>query len=538
MATTASGSSRNWLDRLWASIADRGTPYASVPDPGADPLDRARLLTHAMLSQRGEASGAAVARELQAAARALSDPQLLEFYRFLSDGFGPDPVALRAAAEAYLAAPDAHTASRLFDAAEPARQELLRRMNMSPGGTAALVAMRRDLLARARNDKALRPLDTDLRHLFGSWFNRGFLELRRIDWQTPAATLEKLITYEAVHEIAGWSDLRRRLAPDRRCFAFFHPALPGEPLIFVEVALTEGLATAVQPLLARDDETDRATLDEERRRLAGRADTAIFYSISNCQDGLRGVSFGNFLIKQVVEELKTELPQLRRFATLSPVPGFRRWMEQRLADAARPAPGVLALPAPDQAPADVAPAPPAAAPGAAPPAAPETPAAHPVAASPPALLRDDEVDALRPYGEPGSDALALWRGALAAAPWFDDPAQAEAVRRPLLRLCAAYLTDGRDGRGPSDPVARFHLGNGAQLERIDWLGNVAPRGISESYGLMVNYLYAPDRIEANHEGFMHGKVARSPVVDALGEPPRPGTAKRQLIPSFGILRGE
>ncbi len=528
MATTASGSSRSWLDRLWASIADRGSAYAPVPHPDADPLDRARLLTHAMLSQRGEASGAAIARDLQAAARALSDPQLLEFYRFLSDGFGPDPVALRAAAEAYLATPDPHTASSLFDAAEPARQELLRRMNMSPGGTAALVAMRRDLLARARGDPALRPLDTDLRHLFGSWFNRGFLELRRIDWQTPAATLEKLITYEAVHEIAGWSDLRRRLAPDRRCFAFFHPALPGEPLIFVEVALTEGLATAVQPLLVRDDETDRAALDEERRRLAGRADTAIFYSISNCQDGLRGVSFGNFLIKQVVEELKTELPQLRRFATLSPVPGFRRWMEQRLADAARPEP----------APSAAAPAPTTAAPPGTPPPAAPAPASRVPAESRPALLRDDEVEGLRPFGEPGADPLALWRGVLAAAPWFDDPALAEAVRRPLLRLCATYLTDGRDGRGPSDPVARFHLGNGAQLERIDWLGNIAPCGISESYGLMVNYLYAPDRIEANHEGFMHGKVARSPMVDSLNEAARPGNAKRQLIPTFGLLRND
>ena len=531
MATAVAGGSRSWLDRLWASIADRGTLYAPVPDPGADPLDRARLLTHAMLSQRGEASGAAIARELQAAARALSDPQLLEFYRFLADGFGPDPDALRHAAEAYLASPDPHTASRLFDAAEPARQELLRRMNMSPGGTAALVSMRRDLLARARHDPAIRPLDTDLRHLFGSWFNRGFLELRRIDWQTPAATLEKLIAYEAVHEIAGWDDLRRRLAPDRRCFAFFHPALPGEPLIFVEVALTEGLATAVQPLLARDDDTDAATLDAERRARAARADTAIFYSISNCQDGLRGVSFGNFLIKQVVEELKTELPQLRRFATLSPVPGFRRWMEQRLADAARTA-DATASAAPAAAPPDVAVTAESAAAG--PPGA-RTPGDGPVV---PPLLRDDEIEALRAAGEPGDDSLSLWRGALAAAPWFEDAAAAEAVRRPLLRLCAAYLTDSRDGSGPADPVARFHLGNGAQLERIDWLGNVAPRGISESYGLMVNYLYAPDRIEANHENFVHGKVARSAVVDALLEPPRPGGAKRPLIPSFGLLRGE
>ena len=577
MATAVAGGSRSWLDRLWASIADRGTPYAPVPDPGAAPLDRARLLTHAMLSQRGEASGAAIARELQAAARALSDPQLLEFYRFLSDGFGPDPDALRSAAEAYLATPDAHTASRLFDAAEPERQELLRRMNMSPGGTAALVAMRRDLLARGRQDPSLRPLDTDLRHLFGSWFNRGFLELRRIDWQTPAATLEKLIAYEAVHEIAGWDDLRRRLAPDRRCFAFFHPALPGEPLIFVEVALTEGLATAVQPLLARDDDTARATLDAERRARAMRADTAIFYSISNCQDGLRGVSFGNFLIKQVVEELKTELPQLRRFSTLSPVPGFRRWMEQRIADASQAgasqpasAPPPLAdqtadAPLPAASPSDPAASPAATGPAATPspatpsPATPSPAAASPAAATGPAaatpaaaspatpapppppraaLLRDDEAEALRPFGEPGCDALTLWRGALAAAPWFDDAAQADAVRRPLLRLCAAYLTDSRDGRGPADSVARFHLGNGAQLERINWLANVAPRGISESYGLMVNYLYAPDSIEANHEGFVHGKVARSPAVAAMLDPPRPAGAKRPLIPSFGLLRSE
>ncbi len=502
MATARIGGSRNWLDRLWTSIADRGTLYAPVPDTGTDPLDRARLLTHAMLSQRGEASGAAIARELQAAARALSDPELLEFYRFLATGFGPDPDALREAAQAYLASPDPHTASRLFDTAEPARQELLRRMNMSPGGTAALVAMRRDLLARARNDPTIHPLDTDLRHLFGSWFNRGFLELRRIDWQTPAAELEKLITYEAVHEIAGWNDLRRRLAPDRRCFAFFHPALPGEPLIFVEVALTEGLATAVQPLLERIDDTDRATLDETRRKLAARADTAIFYSISNCQDGLRGVSFGNFLIKQVVEELKTELPQLRRFATLSPVPGFRRWMEIRLAATAADA----ALAADE--------------PGAAP------------------LLRDDEVVGLRELGAEGEDTLSLWRAALAAAPWFDDPAPAEAMRKPLLRLCAEYLTDNRDGRGPSDPVARFHLGNGAQLERVNWLGNIAPRGISESYGLMVNYLYAPEHIEENHETFVRGQVVRSRAVGELLDVPRATATKRPLIPSFGLLRGD
>ena len=194
-------------------------------------------------------------------------------------------------------------------------------MNMAPGGTAALVKLREELVGLTRAEPALKLLDADLRHLFASWFNRGFLELRRIDWQTPAAVLEKLIRYEAVHEIQGWDDLRRRLEADRRCFAFFHPALPGEPLIFVEVALVRGMADAVQPLL----------LARRAPASAREADTAIFYSISNCQEGLRGISFGNFLIKQVVEELKAELPQLTRFATLSPVPGFRRWLDRQLA---------------------------------------------------------------------------------------------------------------------------------------------------------------------------------------------------------------
>jgi malonyl-CoA decarboxylase len=314
---------RSWIDRLWVAVAERGRAYISVPSTTLAPLERARRLATALLSERGEASGAAVARELQAVMRGLDADERLGFYRFLAAGFLPDERRLRAAAEAYLAQPSAERAALLAEAAEPARQELLRRMNMSMGGTAALVAMRKELLGRVRQEPALKPLDGDLRHLFASWFNRGFLELRRIDWETPAAILEKLIEYEAVHQVQGWDDLRRRLGPDRRCFAFFHPSLPGEPLIFVEVALVEGLATAVQPLLMRDRD------EKAQRERAARADTAIFYSISNCQEGLRGVSFGNFLIKQVVEELKAELPHLTRFSTLSPVPTFRRWLEQR-----------------------------------------------------------------------------------------------------------------------------------------------------------------------------------------------------------------
>jgi malonyl-CoA decarboxylase len=454
---------RSWIERLWSSIADRGRSYAEVLQPEASkvPLDRARELATALLSERGEASGAAVARELQISLHELGTADRVSFYRFLVENFLPAEAQLRAAAEAYLAEPTPERATQLAKAAEPTRQELLRRMNMAPGGTAALVAMRKDLLSNLRSEPALKPLDSDLRHLLGSWFNRGFLELRRIDWQTPAAVLEKLIAHEAVHEIQDWEDLHRRLAPDRRCFGFFHPALLGEPLIFVEVALTTGLASSVQPLLARDGD-ERAEREREKT-----ADTAIFYSISNCQDGLRGVSFGNFLIKQVVEELKAELPRVAHFSTLSPVPGFSRWLKKQLTAG------------------DVA-----------------------------GLLPKDDLSVLKPAAKektPGRDVVAL----LETERWWEDTALTDTLRDPLTRLCAVYLTTSPDSKGPADPVARFHLGNGARLERVNWLGNVAPRGIRESHGIMVNYLYDPEQIEANHEAFVRGAIVRSSAVGAL-----------------------
>jgi malonyl-CoA decarboxylase len=405
------------------------------------PVDQAKQLATALLSERGEASGAQVARELHHVLHALNVDDRHSFQRYLAAEFRPDKTALHTAAERYLADSTAEAAAALAQAADPPRQEVLRRMNMAPGGTGALIAMRSELTARLHDEPELKLLDADLRHLFASWFNRGFLELRRIDWQSPAAVLEKLIAFEAVHEIKGWDDLRRRLAPDRRCFAFFHPALPGEPLIFVEVALVQGLATAMPPLLA--PETD----EEAARSQAARADTAIFYSISNCQDGLRGISFGNFLIKQVVEELQAEFPQLKRFSTLSPVPGFRRW----LAEASDTDTALL-----------------------------------------PELERDG---------------------------WWHDVAQSEKVRPALMRLCALYLTGQPSPGSRVDPVARFHLGNGARLERINWLGNAAPRAIEESFGIMVNYLYDHDSIEDNHEAFVRdGTIVRSPDVNALLEP--------------------
>src|SRR5712672_2137389 len=251
------------------------------------PLDRAKQLAATLLSERSEASGALLARQLRDALRALDASDRHGFQRYLATEFQPDRAALRAAAERYLADGTAEAAAALARVADLPHQKLLRRINMAPGGTGALMAMRSELTAHLHDEPELKLLDADLKHLFASWFNRGFIELRRLDWQTPAAVLEKLIAYEAVHEINGWDDLRRRLAPDRRCFAFFHPALPGEPLIFVEVALVQGLATAMPPLLARE------TNEEAAQAQAMRADTAIFYSISNCQNGLRGFGAGS-----------------------------------------------------------------------------------------------------------------------------------------------------------------------------------------------------------------------------------------------------
>jgi len=418
----------------------------TLSDAEPTPLDRAKQLAAKLLSQRGEASGALVARQLHDALCTLHASDRHAFQRHIAIAFQPDKVALRAAAKRYLADATAEAAAALARAADPPRQELLRRMNMAPGGTGALIAMRSEITARLRGEPELQLLDADLLHLFASWFNRGFLELRRIDWESPAAVLAKLIAYEAVHEIEGWDDLRRRLAPDRRCFAFFHPALPGEPLIFVEVALVEGLATSMPPLLSLDTDDDAA------RAQAVRADTAIFYSISNCQDGLRGVSFGNFLIKQVVEDLQAEFPRLERFSTLSPAPGFRSWLTQQLAAEGNPDAAML-----------------------------------------PKLARDG---------------------------WWRDPDQSEPLRAVLLRLCTAYLTRRPSSGNRIDPVARFHLGNGARLEQINWLGNTAPRAIQESFGVMVNYLYDHDSIEDNHEAFARdGTIVRSPEVDALMQGP-------------------
>ena len=428
---------------LLATISERGRTLLRRGGPSDARKDASELLElcEALLSGRGEASGTAMAREVLDRYRDLDAAGRLTFFETLARDYGPDRERLSQAIEAWRAQPSDDDASDLHFASEPRRQELIRRLNRAPGGTSELVAMRADLLALMKGHKDLAALDRDAVHLLSSWFNRGFLVLRRIDWSTPANILEQIIRYEAVHEIRDWNDLRRRIDPvDRRCYAFFHPALVDEPLIFVEVALTETIPAAIAPLLAED----RQLVPIERAR------TAVFYSISNTQSGLGGISFGSFLIKQVVEELRRELPKLDNFVTLSPVPGFMQWLKQ----------------------ADDVP------------------------------VSDDERTLLENLDKPD---------------WFEDAELAAKLRAVLEPLAAHYFLKARTPKGRLiNSVARFHLGNGARLERIDWLGDLSPKGLRESAGIMVNYLYRLDDIEKNHEAYANdGEVVASSAVKKL-----------------------
>jgi malonyl-CoA decarboxylase len=436
-------SSNAFFSDLLSSISERGRTLLRRGGSSDAKQDASGLLElcEALLSGRGEASGTAMAREVLDRYRHLDEAGRLSFFATLAHHYGPDREKLAEAIETWRAQPTDDDASDLHFASEPRRQELIRRLNRAPGGTSALVAMRADLLSVMRGHKDLAALDRDVSHLLASWFNRGFLVLRRIDWSTPANILEQIIRYEAVHEIRDWDDLRRRIDPiDRRCYAFFHPALIDEPLIFVEVALTETIPAAIAPLLAEDRQP--AALE--------RARTAVFYSISNTQRGLGGISFGSFLIKQVVEELRRELPKLENFVTLSPVPGFMQWLKQ----------------------------------------ASDVP------------VSDEERTLLSHLDDPD------WPGNAELA------AQLRSVVEPLA---AHYFLKARTPKGRLiDSVARFHLGNGARLERIDWLGDLSPKGLRESAGIMVNYLYRLDDIEKNHEAYANqDEVVASSAVKKL-----------------------
>src|SRR6476660_8262552 len=310
----------SFFGELLQTISERGRALLAR-DRRGDASARSESLVELcedLLSGKGEASGVALAREILTRYGTLTIGPRIAFFEALAQRFGIDRAQMDQAIDAWRAAPSDATATEVHAASEPRRQELFRRLNLAPGGTAALVRMREQLMDSLDHRDDLRAVDDDFVHLFSSWFNRGFLVLRRIDWSTPAIVLEKIIRYEAVHEIHDWEDLRGRIdPPDRRCFAFFHPALVDEPLIFVEVALTRDVPAAIAPILVKEREI--AESDKAR--------TATFYSISNCQRGLTGVSFGSFLIKQVVEEISRDMPKLSAFVTLSPVTNFAAWLQ-------------------------------------------------------------------------------------------------------------------------------------------------------------------------------------------------------------------
>ncbi len=406
-------------------------------------------LCEELLSGRGEASGVALAREILSHYAELTSGPRIAFFEALAKRFGPDHGKLDAAIAVWRANPSDDTATRVHRAAEPRRQELLRRLNLAPGGTAALVRMREHLLDALNRRGDLNVVDNDFVHMFSSWFNRGFLVLRRIDWSTPASVLEKIIRYEAVHQIHDWNDLRHRIdPPDRRCYAFFHPALIDDPLIFVEVALTREIPSAIAPILTLQREVIRPD----------KASTAVFYSISNCQRGLSGVSFGHFLIKQVAEEIARETPKLSTFVTLSPAPNFAQWLTRERAN--------------------------------------------------------EQSQVLS-----ASDRAALAN--LETVGWWQAEATRDPVKEPLIRAAAWYYLHARTRNGsPIDSVARFHLGNGARLERLNWLADTSERAIAQACGLMVNYLYDLEDIEENHEAYAQQRtVVASKAVTSLNKVP-------------------
>ncbi|TAM87272.1 malonyl-CoA decarboxylase [bacterium] len=437
------------LRTLWHEIAAaaRGiAPSAGVPELNGRQSQRLRDELQACLEERdGEIAARARAAQAGRVYLSLSAEGRERFLRtvasFDADRKRIDDLAaqMRDAAEP---AQRRRIEASLRRALEPPRVQLLRRFNSLPEGVKFLVDLRADLLDLASDDVDLRALERDLKDLLASWFDVGFLELRRITWDSPAALLERLANYEAVHEMRGWPDIKNRLDADRRCFAFFHPLMPAEPLIFIEVALVDELSGEIAALLDQ-----RAPLG-----MAVTASHAIFYSISNCQRGLAGISFGYALIKRVVDVLSSELRSLKTFSTLSPIPGFRAWLEHA-----------------------------------------------------------DEKAA-------GDNSPHTLRAMLAKRSWYRDPEAAEALREPLMRLCAHYLLEERrPGTNRAlDPVAHFHLSNGAQVERINWLGDLSSRGMRESAGMMVNYLYRLDQIDENHQAYAErGEIAASNAVRRL-----------------------
>ena len=421
-------------------------------------LSRVNNAVKRMISERGESNAVSMADDVVNGYRKLSKDQHVTFFTFLFEKLNPDTDLVMTAAQNFAADSNARNYIRLQRVVESPRQELFRRLNRASEGTAAVVQMRRDLLQVLDKKPELTAVDFDMRHLLSSWFNPGFLKMHRVDWKSPAEVLEKLIQHEAVHAIDGWDDLRRRLQPDRRCFAFFHPQLPNEPLIFVEVALLPEVPAVITPLVDKKAETNDQVSQFK---------VAAFYSISNCEPGLRGVSMGNFLIKRVAEQLHAEFPGLKTFVTLSPIPGFMDWV----AAGANLGQGV-----------------------------PEDRLKPAIKAT-----RDQALATLKLDSQTWTERLS--------AGWHPDQAS-EKENEALMSLASIYLglaSTGRDG----NPVAKFHLGNGAKLHQINWAGDLSRKGLRQSAGLMVNYLYDLSSVEDNHERFANGEVISSRAVSKL-----------------------
>jgi malonyl-CoA decarboxylase len=432
------------LSKVRALMASATTRKA---EPTEKTLERVRQQLHECAEGRGgEVSTRQRAAKLAHTYLGLDEAGQHAFLRLIALEFGPDPARVDQAHAAYQAAVGTEgqwdAEAQLRGAMRSSRLRILTQFAAIEQGVKFLVDLRADLLKFQKSDPVLRSLDRELQSRLAAWFDVGFLELSRITWQSPAALLEKLVQYEAVHAIQSWNDLKNRLDSDRRCYGFFHPRMPLEPLIFVEVALVEGLADNVQALL-----DEQAPVVDNHK-----ASTAIFYSISNTQGGLRGISFGNFLIKRVVADLQRDFPQLKTFATLSPMPGLVRWV-----------------------------------------------ATHPDAVA--ASFTATDLKRLAAAGVSGLEAPEIQALLAGDTGWHSQAELAQALRDPLLRLAAHYLLHGRRGDGPADPVARFHLGNGARVEQLNWLADTSAKGMAQSWGLMVNYLYDPDRIEPNLEAF-------------------------------------
>ena len=456
------------LAKLWRDVAGAakgGETLSFAPDLPDDDLARLRKQMAACLEGKGgEVSARARAAALGREYLSLSREGRCRFLELMAGTFGPDRDGVDSATQALLAAGDDEAAriraeDALRIALEPPFTRLLTQFNGLPEGVKFLVDLRAELAGMMKGEPRLTALEAELKALLSAWFDVGFLELQRITWRSPACVLEKIMAYEAVHAIQGWGDLKNRLDSDRRLYAFFHPRMPEEPLIFVEVALVKGIAGNVHELL----DPHAPVGDPEA------ADTAIFYSIHNAQRGLNGISFGNFLIKRVVEELSREFKKLKTFATLSPLPGFRPWLTEVLA---KGEPNLL------------------------------NPAEH-----------RQLIQLSNGQGAKGSLRALVEDGA-----WADDPLIGETLKGPLTRLAARYLVQekkGVDGRA-IDPVAHFHLSNGARVERLNWLADTSSKGMSQSLGLMINYLYKLDEIEANHEAYSGtGKVAVSGDIKAM-----------------------